>query len=75
MEPFELKRGELPVEPNFNPRKGGNRARGDDRVSQRMAQSEYCPRNDRFLDEISVACELAPAEDVLSDRTVTEQPQ
>ena len=31
--PFELKPGDDPVEPNFEPKKGGNRAIGEDRRS------------------------------------------
>ena len=43
-------------------------------MGQRLAQSEYDARNERMLEEMSLACELEPAEADLLDHTVTEHP-
>ena len=40
MAPFDLKVGDKPVEPDFIKKKGGNRATGDERSSQRRKGSK-----------------------------------
>ena len=52
---FKLEPGKEPVDPDFVPRRGGNRQSGLARTTQRAAESEYGEMSNVEVEELKVS--------------------